>query len=123
MAAVLAGAGGQRGRVHFVRNLSIFAPPNPAALWAQHARMVEHLAEGFPEAAALLAFATFPREHGRQIGSNTPQERLNKEVRRRSDVVGISLTARPLCAWSAPCWPSSTTSGPWPCAAPSVSSH
>ena len=37
----------------------------------------------------MLAFATFPREHWRQIWSNNPQERLNKEVRRRTDVVGI----------------------------------
>ncbi len=114
IAAVLPGAGWQRCRVHFVRNLltrvpksagtlvatlvrSIFAQPDHAAVWAQHARMVEQLEERFPEAAALLAeagpdvlaFATFPREHWRQIWSNNPQERLNKEVRRRTDVVGI----------------------------------
>lgn len=112
--AVLPGAAWQRCRVHFVRNLltrvpksagtlvatlvrSIFAQPDQAAVWAQHARMVDQLLERFTEAATLLAeagpdvlaFASFPREHWRQIWSNNPQERLNKEVRRRTDVVGI----------------------------------
>jgi transposase-like protein len=114
IAAVLPGAGWQRCRVHFVRNLlirvpksaqtlvatlvrSIFAQPDQNAVWEQHSRMVEQLQERFSEAAYLLAeagpdvlaFATFPREHWRQIWSNNPQERLNKEVRRRTDVVGI----------------------------------
>ena len=76
---------------------SIFAQPEQEAVWAQHGRIVEQLQERFPQAAALLAdvgsevlaFADFPKEHWRQIWSNNPQERLNREVRRRTDVVGI----------------------------------
>jgi putative transposase len=66
-------------------------------VWAQHARVIEQLHERFPDAAThladaatdVLAFAGFPKEHWRQIWSNNPQERLNKELRRRTDVVGI----------------------------------
>jgi transposase-like protein len=76
---------------------SIFDQPDHDQVWAQHARVLEQLAEKFPEAAAMLvdaapdilAFSTFPKEHWRQIWSNNPQERLNKEIRRRTDVVGI----------------------------------
>lgn len=114
IAAVLPGASWQRCRVHFLRNLlsrvpksaqtlvatlvrSIFDQVDANSVWAQHGRVVEQLRERFAEAAELLAeagpevlaFATFPHEHWRQIWSNNPQERLNKEVRRRTDVVGI----------------------------------
>ena len=73
------------------------APCRDPATWAQHARIVEQLTERFPQAAELLAdaadqllaFTAFPKEHWRQIWSNNPQERLNKELRRRTDVVGI----------------------------------
>lgn len=76
---------------------SIFDQPDREQVLAQHARIVEQLTERFPDAANmlvdaagdLLAFAGFPKEHWRQIWSNNPQERLNKELRRRTDVVGI----------------------------------
>jgi putative transposase len=114
IAAVLPGAAWQRCRVHFIRNLlsrvpksaqdpvaslvrSIFAQPDQEAAWAQHARVVAQLEERFSNAAELLAeagpdilaYAGFPKEHWRQVWSNNPQERLNKEIRRRTDVVGI----------------------------------
>jgi putative transposase len=114
IATVLDGACWQRCRTHFLRNLltrvpksaqdfvatfvrSIFAHPDRAAVLAQHARVVEELEDRFPDAAAMLAdaatdvlaFATFPKEHWRQVWSNNPQERLNREIRRRTDVVGI----------------------------------
>jgi len=104
----------QRCRTHFIRNLqtrvprsaqqwvatavrSIFAQPDSESVWAQHARVVEALQTKFPAAAQLLAdagvdvlaFTHFPKEHWRQIWSNNPQERLNREIRRRTDVVGI----------------------------------
>lgn len=114
VACVLHAASWQRCRAHFMRNLlakvpksaqqlvgtlvrSIFAQPEAGEVWAQHGRVVEQLEGRFPEAAALLleaseeilAFTGFPKEHWRQIWSNNPQERLNKEIRRRTDVVGI----------------------------------
>jgi putative transposase len=114
IAAVLPGASWQRCRTHFMRNLlcrvprsaqalvatlvrTVFAQPDAASTWAQHARIVDQLAERFPAAAELLAdaaadllaFTAFPKEHWRQLWSNNPQERLNKELRRRTEVVGI----------------------------------
>ncbi len=114
IASTLPGASWQRCRTHFTRNLltkvpkaaqpfvasavrSIFDQPDAATTQAQHGRVLDQLTERFPDAAALLeaaesdilAFSSFPEAHWRQIRSNNPQERLNKEIRRRTDVVGI----------------------------------
>ena len=114
MRSTLIGAAWQRCRTHFMRNLLTRVPksaqpwsppwsarssssPTPASVWAQHARVVDQLDQRFPAAAEhlaearhdVLAFTGFPKEHWRQIWSNNPQERLNKELRRRTDVVGI----------------------------------
>lgn len=112
--ALLPGASWQRCRTHFMRNLlarvaksaqpfvatmvrTIFAQPSAEEVAAQLARVCEQLRARFPQVAAMLedaapditAFAAFPVEHWRQIWSNNPQERLNREIRRRTDVVGI----------------------------------
>ena len=76
---------------------TIYQQPSPEEVHAQHARMVGMLDERFPQAAELLAdvgpdilaFTAFPVAHWRQVWSKNPQERLNKEIRRRTDVVGI----------------------------------
>ena len=76
---------------------SIFTMSTAAEIAARWDEVAGMLAERFPKAAALmdsaktdvLAFSAFPREHRRQIWSNNPLERLNKEIRRRSNVVGI----------------------------------
>jgi transposase-like protein len=115
IASVFSGASWQRCRTHFMRNLltrvrkgeqdmvatlvrSIFMQPDGGAVREQHGRVVEQLEKaGFEQAAEMLieaeeeilAFTTVPKEHWKQVWSNNPQERLNKEVRRRTDVVGI----------------------------------
>ena len=114
IATVFAGASWQRCRTHFMTNLlskiprrtqpwvatmvrTIYQQPSPEEVHAQHHRMIGMLDERFPQAAALLeeagpeilAFTAFPVAHWKQIWSNNPQERLNREIRRRTDVVGI----------------------------------
>ncbi len=136
IASTLPGSSWQRCRTHFLRNLlakvpksagpfvatlvrSIFAQPDAAAVSAQFDRVVEQLDERFPSAAEMLAdagadilaFTAFPQTQWKQIWSNNPQERLNKEIRRRTDVVGSSPPAPPRSAWSGWCWANNTTSG------------
>ena len=112
--SVLRGAAWQRCRTHFMRNLlttvprsvqsfvatlvrTIFNQPDAESTREQHEKVVEQLRKRFPKASQMLAdardeilaFTNFPKEHWKQIWSNNPQERLNKEIRRRTDVVGI----------------------------------
>lgn len=114
IAAVLPGCSWQRCRTHFMRNIlcrvprsaqpfvatlvrTIFAQPSREEVEAQLGRVILQLEDRFPDVARMLeeaapditAFSSFPIEHWRQIWSNNPQERLNREIRRRSDVVGI----------------------------------
>ena len=76
---------------------TIFAQETAEAAHAQWRQVAEMLRERFPKLAELmdgsreevLVYMAFPREHWAQIASTNPLERLNGEVKRRSDVVGI----------------------------------
>ena len=111
---MLLGAAWQRCRVHFLRNVlaripkgsaemvlaairTVFAQPDAAAVREQLDEVVDKLEPRFPVAAAMLAEAarTCSRSRpsrsatGRRSGRTNPLERVNKEIKRRTDVVGI----------------------------------
>jgi len=114
IATVLTGTTWQRCRVHFMRNLlatvpqgtreaiaavvrTIFAQPDHASALVQLRKVAEALRPRFPRTATLLedaaedilAYRHVPIEHQRQLHSTNPLERLNKEIKRRANVVGI----------------------------------
>jgi putative transposase len=114
ISAVMAGAGWQRCRVHFLRNVlarvpkssaemvaaairTIFAQPTGAEVVEQLDKVAAMLAPKFPQVATMLAdareeltaFTAFPVAHWRKLWSTNPLERLNKEVKRRTNVVEI----------------------------------
>lgn len=117
VAAVLVGASWQRCRVHFMRNAlslvpkaaqqmvgatirTVFAQPDSEGAREQWRRVSESFISRFPRLSELmneaeedvLSYSAFPQEHWQKIWSNNPLERVNKEVKRRTNVVGIFPT-------------------------------
>jgi len=114
IATVFIGAAWQRCRVHFMRNVlavvpkgnaemvaaairTIFAQPDAASVVEQFDDIATKLERMLPKVAVmmrdakedLLAFTGFPQAHWRQLWSTNPLERTNKEIKRRTDVVGV----------------------------------
>jgi putative transposase len=114
IATVMQGAAWQRCRVHFMRNVltqvpkqsqemvasiirTVFAQPDGQHITGQLTEVVTMLQRSHPKVAVMLeaaredvtAFRTFPTSHWRQIWSTNPLERVNKEIKRRTDVVGV----------------------------------
>ena len=142
VARVLQGACWQRCKVHLMRNLlahvakehkemvaatvrTIFAQPDPAATRAHLHAVADTLSPRFPKVAELLlaaeadvtAYAAFPQTHHKKIASTNPLERVHKEIKRRSNVVGIFPDDAAVIAWSERSCSRSTMTGRPPNAA------
>ena len=119
--AVLLGAAVQRCRVHFLRNMlaqvpkgnaemvaaairTVFAQPNATHVLEQFDTIAVMLGRQFPKVQALmqaakedlLAFSAFPLPHWKKIWPTNPLERVNNEIKRRTDVVGVFPNAAAL---------------------------
>ena len=116
---------------------TIFAQPSPAQVRDQLGVIAGMLGRQFPKVESMLldaadditAFAAFPLGHWKKIWSTNPLERLNKEIKRRTDVVGVFPNPAALLRLAAPSWSRPTTNGrsasaatcpkaPWPCSPP-----
>jgi transposase-like protein len=122
ISAVMVGSAWQRCRVHFMRNVisrvtrsqvpmviaaiqTIFAQPDAKSVASQFERITDTLSGQFPDVADmlsgaredLLAFTHFPEAHWRKIWSTNPLERLNREIKRRADVVGVFPNDESVC--------------------------
>ncbi len=104
-------SGGAEAMLH-----SVFDQIDAAAVHAQYDKLLDQLRTSLPEVHAhlddaradVLAFTGFPRDVGRQIWSNNPNERLNREIRRRTDVVGIFPDRAAIIRLVGASWPNNT---------------